>query len=883
MEIQNNNNKNNFKNYLSWINSVDIPLSKACSNINDLKNGDIFLEVLKFFFKNNKKNQNYLLLINSLNKVNTPIEKINLVFQILSKLTNNNKIKSRIETFHSNINEFMKRDDLIFEFLMYFIHIIDQNKHNNRKCKIHERQNKNNSCVQLEKYKKILNLDNSDKYQREIVDYKSAKNENNKRKSQEVNNKNNFLFYINNENENIINIDNNMNFRFTNGINNLKAKCNNCHHIKEIKSYATKQKIIKYESQNFNHQKEPIKNIKNKRNAKSETCNNNLKVHIKEEKKIDLAREKESKNVQKLLYDYYTFKPEKNNSVTNIKPEEKKLNIEQQTKTELEKGKKLELQKQNDLKYILNNQRNLSTKNKTIENNSYKLLKLTNSKLNNSKQEKLKENKKEEKEEKEKENSIYDSSENNRAKSQKGINNSTKKESNNNVNSEKLDKPILIINNKETIETNKVKRHLSNSKKISERQLNDINNDSNKKTHKSYSYLEFDINKSIIEDYIKDNINNKEKIHLNNINIKIKQKNREIDKEKIILWLYNLKLINGSEVNLINLPQIISDGKLLCDIINLFENKNNKIEGISKEVSIKENALMNIQKALEHLNKIEDFPKDNISSYEPIFEIDSLIIWELLDDLYNYYSNRIELKQLNRESISTNISINNNNSKINKNKGKSLKHLRKKNMSDISDEFFDINDIKKNKNFSNKNNIKNKIFKKKENDKNELIKDNRTFSSNNNKTNYKYSYENLSMVNNKENRPNNNNSNMTIYQENEEEYKKMIHNKDKKRNYIYYVNEFNHYFGKEKESKEELKKNVKTIDTNKTKNEYKENKNESYYPNNNFNNLYFNYSNSTFFNRINKKTKYPFNPINPNYYKLNRFSTLNNAITINQY
>ena len=879
MEIQNNNNKNNFKNYLSWINSVDIPLSKACSNINDLKSGDIFLEVLKFYFKNNKKNQNYLLLINSLNKVNTSIEKMNLVFQILSKLTNNNKIKSRIEAFHSNINEFIKRDDLIFEFLMYFIHIIDQNKNNNRICKIHERQNKNNSCVQFEKNKKIFNLDNSDKYQREIVDYKSVKNENNKRKSQEVKNKNNFLFYINNENENIINIDNNMNFRFTNGINNLKAKCNNCHHIKKIKSYATKQKIIKYESQNFNHQKEPIKNMKIKRNAKSETCINNSKTHIKEEKKSDLVREKESKIVQKLLYDYYTFIPEKNKSVTNKKPEENKLNIEQQTKTELEKGKKLELQKQNDLMYILNNKRNLSTKNKAIENNTYKLLKLTNSKLNNSGQEKLKENKKEEKE-----NSIVDSSENNRAKSQKRINNSTKKESNNNINNEKPDKPILINNNKETIETNKVQRHLSNSKKISERQLNDINNDSNKKTHKSYSYLEFDINKSIIEDYIKDNINNKEKIHLNNINIKIKHKNREIDKEKIILWLYNLKLINGSEVDLINLPQIISDGKLLCDIINLFENKNNKIEGISKEVSIKENALMNIQKALEHLNKIEDFPKDNISSYEPIFEIDSIIIWELLDDLYNYYSNRIELKHLDRESISTNISINNNNSKINKNKGKSLKHLRKKNMSDISDEFFDINDIKKIKNFSNKNNIKNKIFKKKENDKNELIKDNRIFGSNNNKTNYKYSYENLSMINNnKENRPNNNNSNMTIYQENEGEYKKMIHNKDKIRNYIYYVNEFNHYFGKEKESKEELKKNVKTIDTNKTKNEYKENKNESYYPHNNLNNLYFNYSNSTFFNRINRKTKYPFNPINPNYYKLNRFSTLNNAITINQY
>ena len=871
MGIQNNNDKIKF-NYLSWINSFDLPLSKACSNINDLRNGDIFLELLKYYFKNIKKNQNYLLLINSTNKTKSSIEKMNLIFQIITKLTNNDKIKSRIEEFHSNINEFIKRDDLIFEFLMYFIYIIDQNKNNNnRTCKIHGRQNKNNSCVQLDKNKKIFNLDNNNKCQKEIINYNTNKNQNNKKNSQQVNNKNNFLFYINNENENIINIDNNMNFRFTNNISNLKAKCNNAHNTKEIKSYVTKSNIIKYESQYFNNHKEPMKNIKNKRFTKSETCINNLKTNIKEEKKIDLGGEKESKNTQKILNNYNTYKPTKNKSVTDILLEENKINIEPENKNKLENEKELEEQKQNqfDLMYIIKNKRNSSTKNKTLKNNVYKLLKLANSQINNPDEQKLEEKKYEGKK-----NIIFHNNEDNKVNNVTKINN----KSYNYLNCEKVDNQILI-NNKEANEANEVKRQYSNPKKVHKRKWNELNNNINKLTHKSHSYSKFDINTNNNGNF---NFDNNEKIHLSNINIKIKQKNREIDKEKIILWLYKLNLINGSEVNLINLPQLISDGKLLCDIINLFENKNNKIEGISKEVSIKENALMNINKALAHLNNIQDFPKDNISNYEPIFEIDSLIIWELLDDLYNYYSDRISIKQLKKGNINKNISVNNNNLKDINNKGKTLKNFRKKNMSEISDEFFNINEIK-HRHFSNKNNIKNMLYKNISNDKNAHNKDNRTFSSNNNKTHYNYSHENLSAINNKESRQYNNKSNININQENEKEYNKLMNNRDKKRNYFYYVNAFKHYFDKEKVSKEEFKKNERTINnSNKIKTEYKENKNESYYPNNNLNNLYFNYSNSTYFNRINKKSRYPFNPINPNYYKINKYSTLNNAITINK-
>ena len=212
---------------------------------------------------------------------------------------------------------------------------------------------------------------------------------------------------------------------------------------------------------------------------------------------------------------------------------------------------------------------------------------------------------------KEKGNNLIYENEYHGAKSQKNLLNSRNKKFYKNKINGKSDKQILI-NNLGVTDTYEIKRQISNPKKLPEKQYTDItkfNNNTNKVTHKSHSYFKFNIPINIDENY---NYNLNEKIHLNNINVKLKHRNREINKEKIFLWLYNLNLIDGSQTNIINLPQLISDGKLLCDIINLYEDKNNQIENISSEVSIKENALMNIKKALFFLNKIEDFPKDNI-------------------------------------------------------------------------------------------------------------------------------------------------------------------------------------------------------------------------------------------------------------------------------
>ena len=106
----------------------------------------------------------------------------------------------------------------------------------------------------------------------------------------------------------------------------------------------------------------------------------------------------------------------------------------------------------------------------------------------------------------------------------------------------------------------------------------------------------------------------------------------------------------------------------------------------------------------------------------------------MLDDLYHYYSDKIALKHLNRDNSKKIISRDINESNITNNR-KPLKNFKKKNMSEISDVYFSINDIK-NKNFSHKNNVKNILFKNIKIDKNENNKENITFNSNNNNTHY---------------------------------------------------------------------------------------------------------------------------------------------------
>ena len=163
--MQNQNNKeleNIFHQCLSWIKSIENPLFKNYSNINDLKDGKVFLELLKYYYDNNKENQNYYSLINRANNAENPLERMNIIFHTITKIINNNKIKSRIEVFHNNINAFLKNDNLIMELFIFIIYFLfRKKKNNNRTCRMSKQENinnslkrnKNHSCSQIEKVK----------------------------------------------------------------------------------------------------------------------------------------------------------------------------------------------------------------------------------------------------------------------------------------------------------------------------------------------------------------------------------------------------------------------------------------------------------------------------------------------------------------------------------------------------------------------------------------------------------------------------------------------------------------------------------------------------------------------------------------------------------
>ena len=193
------------------------------------------------------------------------------------------------------------------EFLIYVIYLFNMNNFYTRISRMAKQEritkNKNNSCLQFKKNNKIMNIDAIDGYKKKKIKYNSIKKENQSIQIEKVKNnkKNNFLFYTSNKDD-IININDNMNFRFTNGINNLKEQKN--YSTKEIKSYITKPKIEKYHSQYLNTYKELNNNIKNNKDNKSEICFNKEKSQINEKNKISWDKEQDSKMINNKLINY---------------------------------------------------------------------------------------------------------------------------------------------------------------------------------------------------------------------------------------------------------------------------------------------------------------------------------------------------------------------------------------------------------------------------------------------------------------------------------------------------------------------------------------------------------------------------------------------------
>ena len=744
------NSSNNHEDLLNWINSLKMPISRKYNKIEDIKNADTFLELLKYYFQ--LKNQKYYLSLLNLKTINKQgNEKLKFILHIISQLIYNNEINLRIGVIKKNINNFFDNEEMVWELLYYVKYLYEKNIYKGNKIYNNDNKNNNNKIYNDNKFpitsfskntfkeiakrknkKRLLLKDFYDynKYKRIIIN--DLINKNYECKSSKVlipkvfnnNMTNNLNLNINNNNKNTyLNNLKTENDKFEN--KNLRISSDL--EIKDFShNYINKPKSLKrnlysfYSVKNLNCFKNLNANIKNNKenefnsnnssnlnllcnntydNAINITdINNNLKDKKINNKKINERIVFTENNMSKSFNSINSILPNRNSSQNlkndicsyNYKPITNKLspniNIVRDKEKEIKiMDNKMEMNNNKFQKSLIGMLQNDKMKSSEDEEdiNIYKIPKLTNPfVLNENKLRKIKPtppriNKQEliENNFSIKNSSIYTNNNyiNNISNHIDYDNYFSFKNANNfiNENNEKSNNKYKeiknLIDNVEPIQKRFLTRQ--NSFLNDNKELNNFIND-NRKDIKPKKQILYHSKSTInrqnnLGDFnnINKNIfieNRNQKYNINIYNIKNNNITQEkIDKKEIIEWLKEINIIKNNDFNAILISEYVSDGIILCDIINKCENDNNKIERIFRPIASKEEALKNINKALDFLKKKENFPKRNILDYELIFEIDEQTIWGLLNDLYKYYSNKIGTK--NKEIIG----VSNNSNQIN--------------------------------------------------------------------------------------------------------------------------------------------------------------------------------------------------------------------------
>ena len=772
-----NISSNNHEDLLNWINSLEMPISKKYNNIEDIKNADIFLDLLKYYFQ--LKNQKYYLSLLNLKTINKQgNEKLKFILHIISQLIYNNEINLRIDILKKNINNFFDNEEMVWELLTYVKYLYEKNIYNGHK--MYNNDNKNNSNIiynnnkfpitsfskntfkeiaKRKNQKKLLLKDfyNYNKYKRIIIN--DLINKNYECKSTKALNPK----ILNNNMTDNLNIKNNNTY-----LNNLKTE-NDKFENKNLRissdleintfshNYINKPKSLKrnlcsfYSVKNLNCFKNPNSNIKNKKeiefnsnnNSNYNTYDNAINItdinNNLEDKKINNKKINEKivfteNNMSKSLNSISSILPNRSfsknlkNDISsyNYKPNTKKfssniniISIIRDKEKEIKiMDKKMQMNNnkyQNNLIGMFQNDKLKSSEDEE-DLNIYKIPKLTNPLVlyeNNLK--KIKptppriKQKLTEKNSSIKNSSIYANSnyinninnhiDNDNYFSFKNANNIIKE--NNEKSNSKYTEIKNLIDNIEPIQKRFLTRQ--NSFLYENKELNNIIND-NRKEIKPKKQIVYHSKSTINRQnnlYNYNNINKNmfidkkdQKYNINIYNIKTENMTKEkIDKKEIIEWLKDINIIKNTDFNAILISEYVSDGIILCDIINECENDNNKIKGIFRPIASKEEALKNINKALDFLKKKENFPKRNISDYELIFEIDEQTIWGLLNDLYKYYSKKMGYTK-NKEIIDVSNSSNQINNLLNEKNYYQLSRNNKKikdkdklilNISDLND------------------------------------------------------------------------------------------------------------------------------------------------------------------------------------------------------
>ncbi len=250
--------------------------------------------------------------------------------------------------------------------------------------------------------------------------------------------------------------------------------------------------------------------------------------------------------------------------------------------------------------------------------------------------------------------------------SKKNYDLSNRKDTNYYINKEKISNSLRNqINYREFSQLN---NNILQDDIIIKSQLNNINNNINtnntiEKNNQNNIYE--NINNNINNNNNTNNIQNKNiinQIKNNNINLspnlspietKINDSIPQNIKSKVYYWLIDIGIIKEKKIKIDDLPLLCINGVLFCDLINRCEGKNEIIKGIIRKTKTKSDIQVNINKVLEYLRSIERFSSRHLWNNTEIARGDRKIIWELLEDICNYYSRNFSKNRIINRSKSS--------------------------------------------------------------------------------------------------------------------------------------------------------------------------------------------------------------------------------------
>ena len=645
-------------NLIRWVNSINDPLCKQVNSIKDLKQGNIILALLyRYLIKTN--NTQILKFLDSLNINISNVEKMKVVLKILYKIDTNNYIKNNFNFFDKNIENILNDNNMIFEIIKCINNLyknksktvgkfysmksspniffeeenekISKNHFGTKSIIINQQPSSTIDSYNDNLGKDVFVSNNNlfDEIYPNFIESKINKSNNysNFNQSLNINKKNEQNFKNNNnfENYNHSYSRNNLNYKkyLTNSAIKNNQKTNN--------GFKTIQKIYY-----------PVKLYNNNNTKEIKVQRNNRKFLLDELEKLNEINDVKNKNKKASIHNSYNSY--KNENIDKNPIQINKINFNNNAYSRALSQKNIGIKNINKKNFYRNRLYNKAIAEYKKNNN---LSEPSINQVNQANQEEKIPNK----------NNlniknifgIIDLDEN--VSFQDNI-------TSNNINIYKITKlpfPIIDITYKQIQKYNTNNQNIIlDFDSVNEK----INNEKteNKTIFRNNSSLQTSIynikNNTIQNNIIRNNsINNAEKINKKTDSVP------PLIKNIVYLWLNDIELIKKNKINIDSLPIACSDGIILCDIINRFESRNNVISGVFRKINTRSQSLVNIKKALEHLKKIGKFPLKHLWKEENINQGDEKVIWELLYDLYKYYSKITGYKSNYRNQL-----INENNS-----------------------------------------------------------------------------------------------------------------------------------------------------------------------------------------------------------------------------